>query len=161
MKVRIYLRRCLAALFAILAVLTTPGAHAQDTTAAKLFVQRVYAEFANPDTRHEAQREDKFYSAGLYRLIVADRRGHPGEVGKLDSDPICDCQDPGDPGELKIQSITFAPRTPLTLKATVIFTITTESRTVTLSLLQTPSGWRIDDISTADTPSLRMVLSRK
>jgi hypothetical protein len=149
-----------AFLVVLLTILTPALAPAQDTNTAKLFLLHVYASYADPDTRHETQREDKFYSPGLYSLIAADRRGHPGDVGKLDGDPICDCQDPGNPGELKVQSITFSALTPLKLKAIVAFTILKEPRTVIFMLIQTPTGWRIDDISTPDTPSLRTLLRR-
>jgi hypothetical protein len=132
----------------------------QGTPSARAFVQQVYADYANPDRRHQEQRQNKFYTGQLYRLIVADRTGHPGEVGNLDGDPICDCQDPGHPGQLKVQSIALSASTPASLKATVGFVIVHDPRTVTLLLLKTPSGWRIDDIATKDTPSLRALLRK-
>ena len=140
---------------------SAPLAHAQDTASARLFLQHIYADYSNPDLTHQSQRQDKFYSPQLYRLIAADRRGHPGDVGRLDGDPICDCQDPGNPGELKVQSITFSSLHPTTLKATVAFTIVKDRRTVTFSLIHTTTGWRIDDISTTETPSLRLLLRKK
>jgi hypothetical protein len=78
----------------------------------------------------------------------------------MDFDPICDCQDPGDPGDLKIQSITLTPEGPQRMKATAIFTIVKDKRVVTLHLLKTSSGWRIDDISTKEVPSLRKYFSK-
>ncbi len=148
--------RILAALSlpVLLAGSCTP-ARAQDTASAKAFVQQVYADYANPDRRHQEERQARFYTPGLDRLILADRTGHPGYVGKLDGDPICDCQDAG---ELKVQSIMFVSSGRHSLKATVAFTIVQESRTVILSLLKTPSGWRIDDIADKDMPSLRNFL---
>jgi Protein of unknown function (DUF3828) len=131
---------------------------AQGTESAKAFVQRVYADYANPDWRHQEERLKKFYTRSLLRLIAADKTGHLGEVGNLDWDPICSCQDAGDPGDLKVQSITLSPPGPFRLKAVVAFTITGGPNTVTLSLLKTPSGWRIDDISERETPSLRAYL---
>jgi hypothetical protein len=81
-------------------------------------------------------------------------------VGKLDGDPICDCQDPGNPGELKVKSIKLTATGQSKMQAEVLFTIVNESRSVTLSLLETPAGWRIDDIATKDMPSLRTLLRR-
>jgi len=131
----------------------------QDAETAKRFVQRVYADYANSDWQHQDERQEKFYTRQLLRLIVADRTAHPGEAGNLDWDPICDCQDAGDPGDLKVQSITLAETGSLSFKAVVAFMIVKEPRMVTLSLLKTRSGWRIDDVSEKDMPSLRALLN--
>jgi hypothetical protein len=152
--------RLLAAVFlpVLFPLLRPVSLRAQTAESAKAFVQQVYAAYANPDWRHQAKREEKFYTKTLLHLIVADETGHPGEIGKLDWDPICSCQDPGDPGQLKVQSITLCRTEPLRLKAVVVFKIAEEPRTVTLSLLKTSSGWRIDDIAEKETPSLRALL---
>jgi len=140
-----------------------PGspARAQDVESAKAFVQEVYADYANPDLQHQERRQAKFYTPELYRLIVADRKGHPGDVGKLDGDPICDCQDPGDPGELRVQSVKISTIELTRVKASVVFLIAKEPREATLSLRFTSSGWKIDDIETKDMPSLRVLLGGK
>ena len=147
-------------LFLLLAPNRIP-AQAPDAESARSFVQHVYQDFANPDWQHQEQRQAKFYSAQLYRLILADQKGHPGEVGKLDWDPICDCQDPGNPGELKVQSITLSGAGPDRLKADATFLIVQEPGKVTLTLLKTPTGWRIDDITAKNMPSLRALLKKK
>ena len=155
-------RKLIGALAVLLSFTSSQFASSQpqDTQSARAFVQQVYADYADPDRRHQSQRQDKFYTRALLRLVVADRTGHPGEVGNLDGDPICDCQDPGDPGQLKVRSIALAASNPASLKATVAFVIVHDPRTVTLLLLKTPSGWRIDDIATKDTPSLRALLRK-
>ncbi len=112
---------------------------AQNANSARAFVQQVYSDYANPDERHQQQRQDKFYTRQLLHTIVADRTGHPGEVGNLDWDPICACQDPGDPGDLKLQSIALSATGRRRLKAEVAFTITGQPDTVTLSLLKNTS----------------------
>jgi hypothetical protein len=131
---------------------------AQNVESARGFVQQVYGDYANRDVHHLEQRQAKFYTPKLYSLILADRSGNPGYVGNLDGDPICDCQDPGDPGQLKVESITFSASSQGRLKADVAFLIVREPRKVTLLLLKTPAGWRIDDIMTKDMPSLRVFL---
>lgn len=133
-------------------------ARAEDSASAKKFILEVYADYTNPDISHQQQRQRNFYSPQLYRLILADSTAHPGEIGNLDNDPICDCQDPGDPGDLKVRSIRFSKAGPSRIRATVDFVIVTTPRTVVLLLLETPSGWRIDDISTTGMPSLRRLL---
>lgn len=138
-----------------------PLAQAQDNKSAKDFVRQVYADYANPDWRHLEQRHASFYTPDLYHRILADRSSHPGDIGELDFDPICDCQDPGDPGELKVQSITFSTFGQAKLKAHVAFLIANDPRAVTLLLLDTRSGWRIDDITSRDMPSLRALLGKR
>lgn len=138
-----------------------PLAQAQNGKSAKNFVHKVYADYANPDWRHLEQRHASFYTSELYHLILADRSSHPGDVWKLDFDPICDCQDPGDPGELKVQSIKLSIFGQAKLKAHVAFLIANDPRAVTLLLLDTRSGWRIDDITSRDMPSLRALLEKK
>jgi hypothetical protein len=149
---------CALLLLPVSSLSQTSPSRTQVTQSAKAFVQRVYADYAEPDWRHQDQRQEKFYTRSLLRLIVADRAGHPGEVDALDWDPICACQDPGNPGQLKVQAVTLSPTRPLRLKAVVVFAIVEEPRTVTLSLLKTSSGWRIDDIAEKETPSLRALL---
>jgi Protein of unknown function (DUF3828) len=153
-------RRLVCVLFQLLLFSSSHSvpSQAQGTEPAKAFVQRVYADYSNPDWRHQEERLERFYTRSLLRLLVADETGHPGEVGNLDWDPICACQDPGDPRDLKVQSISLSATGPLRLKAVVAFTITGGPNTVTLSLLKTSSGWRIDDISERETPSLRAYL---
>jgi hypothetical protein len=152
----------LAGTFVLLVLLLMPSpAFPQDTDAARRFVQQVYADYSNPDTNHQEARQSKFYTPGLYHLILSDRKGHPGDVGNLDGDPICDCQDPGDPGDLKVKSIAISASGHSRITAIVAFAILTDPRTVKLSLLSTPSGWRIDDISTEGMPSLRRLLLPK
>jgi hypothetical protein len=131
---------------------------AQDSESAKKFVQQVYADYANPDTNHQRQRQRHFYTPQLYRLILSDETSHPGEVGKLDWDPICDCQDPGEPGELKVESISLSTAGQSRIQATVAIVIVRAPVTVVLSLFKTSAGWLIDDISTSETPSLRRLL---
>jgi Protein of unknown function (DUF3828) len=138
-----------------------PSVRSQDVESAKAFVQQVYGDYANPDSQHQERRQAKFYTPELYRLIVADRKGHPGDVGKLDGDPICDCQDPGNPGELRVQSVKISVIDPARVKASVGFVIAKEPREAVLSLRFTASGWKIDDIETKDMSSLRGMLRGK
>jgi hypothetical protein len=138
-----------------------PPARSQNVESAKAFVQQVYGDYANPDLQHQERRQAKFYTPELYRLIVADRKGHPGDVGKLDGDPICDCQDPGNPGDLRVQAVKISVMEPTRVRASVEFLIAKEPRDAVLLLRFTGSGWKIDDIETKDTPSLRRLLGAK
>lgn len=151
--------RPLLILFLALAQPISTFASVTSETASQ-FVERVFAEYGNPDQTHLADKQKNFYTPELAGLIRADRHRHPGEICNLDFDPICACQDSGDPGELKIVSIQVTPSASARAKAMVSFTIAGEPRAVTLSLVRTPAGWRIEDVSTVDMPSLRRLLPK-
>jgi hypothetical protein len=99
------------------------------------------AEVLDPDTR---------------ALMKADDKLLKGDVGDIDGDWLCDCQD--------FESITAVvavqSATPTDAKATAVFTDTMDGKpkTDTFDLVKTSAGWRIHDMGTADQPSLRKVL---
>jgi hypothetical protein len=99
------------------------------------------AEVLDPDTR---------------ALMKADDKLLKGDVGDIDGDWLCDCQD----FESITAVVTVQSATPTDAKATAVFTDTMDGKpkTDTFDLVKTPDGWRIHDMGTADQPSLRKVL---
>jgi len=102
------------------------------------------------------RRGEGIYTPTLLALIREDRRRAGGEVGNLDFDPICACQD--NEG-LHLQTLTIVSTSSSTADAiaTLRF-IGPQDPKITYHLVLTPSGWRINDISTNDIPSLRKLL---
>ena len=99
------------------------------------------------------------FSPGLAALIRLDRQNTPkGDVGALDFDPVCDCQDPDG---LKLTDLGVTQTTPQ--KATAFVTLrygsNPEQKHLQLKLLWTPAGWRIDDIASPEMASLRSLLA--
>jgi Protein of unknown function (DUF3828) len=89
-----------------------------------------------------------------------DRNSTPrGDVGNLDFDPICNCQDPAGL-QLAALAVTNADATHASGLATLKFPGEPKPRTVQFFLLRTAAGWRIDDIKTSDIPSLRKFLQQ-
>ena len=127
----IFLRRIIVVALPIL-LMSGTFSRAEDCASAKKFTLEVYANYTNPDIHHQQQRQRNFYTPQLYRLILADRTGHPGDIGNLDNDPVCDCQDLGDRGDLKVRSIRFSKTGTSRIRATVDFVIVTTPRTVVL-----------------------------
>ena len=124
---------------------------------AKTFVEGLYAAYRNHDSpSNTGSTAPRVYSPGLVALIRADQKQAGGEVGKLDGDPLCDCQDPEG---LKLLSVKIAPISAVKAKATSVFRLGGEVRTVGLRLVHTPRGWRVDDVSSPDTKSLRRLLA--
>ena len=89
-------------------------------------------------------------------LMKADEKLLTGEVGDIDGDWLCDCQD----FESITAVVTVQSATPTDAKATAVFTDTMDGKpkTDTFELAKTPAGWRIHDMGTPDQPSLRKVL---
>lgn len=137
--------------FAALAVMTAAGAAAQTTSQPKAFVRDLYEKL-----RVDSHIPLLSYSSDLARLMRVDRsRAGKGQVGKLDFDPLCSCQDPDglQVRDLKTSGSVNDPVIVVTLR----FPDTTEKR-VTLKLVRAGTTWRIKDVATAEIPSLRAFL---
>jgi len=82
-----------------------------------------------------------------------DARLAHGEVGHVDGDPICQCQDPDG---LQATVIQVSPNGSAKAKVQVSIRLRGyEARPATFSLIMTKAGWRIDDVSSPDEPSFR------
>lgn len=124
---------------------------------AKAFVEGLYAAYRNPDAPSTTgAAAPRVYSPRLLALIRADQKQAGGEVGKLDSDPLCSCQDAEG---LKSLSVKIAPVSAGAASATSVFRLSGKTLTVGLRLVRTRHGWRVDDVSSPDTPSLRRYLA--
>lgn len=120
----------------------------------KAFVTALYKTYDNPDADPLGKSARKIFSPSLLALIRADK-APDGEVGKLDYDPICGCQDADG---LKLLSVTVKPVSAASVHAISKFRIGATIRTVDLTLIRTPIGWRVDDVNPDGTGSLRSYL---
>ena len=105
------------------------------------FVHRVYAGY-----RHSGysplSHPDTLFSPMLAAAIQKDSSG--GEIGYLDGDPLCDCQDYD-----LISAIILSIRRPNAHTANVRVHVTLgpkEARDLRLNLVLARSGWRIADV---------------
>jgi hypothetical protein len=117
--------------------------------AARHFVERVYAGYRDPDFS-PLKRPERVFAPSLVAAIREEARLSRGEVGFMDADPLCDCQDPAG----MRPSVTEATQTGPAARVRVALRFGDEIRRVTLKLVRTPAGWRIADVSDADEPSL-------
>ena len=96
--------------------------------------------------------------ADTIALFKADQKLMKGEVGAIDSDWLCDCQD----FNSIVATVTVQSATPTGAKATSDFhdpqDTTDKPGHDTFDLVKTADGWRIHDMGTRDQPSLRKVL---
>ncbi|MFS2127078.1 DUF3828 domain-containing protein [Pseudomonas sp. Pseusp97] len=127
---------------------STPAA---DTASAERFLRQLYASYSpdGPGVPNSTLKEEDVYDASLIALMKADQDAADGEVGYLNGDPVCDCQDWGD---LRIQTLTFAATDDGRLKASVTLkdVVTGEGKQLDLLLHRTAQGWRVEDFVNAE-----------
>jgi hypothetical protein len=129
----------------------------QDLAGARAFVTGLYRAYdrdGQPDYLGPIRR--RVFSPGLLRLMREDDARTPkGEVGALDGDPICDCQDSGGFGGLSV-AVTAAG--PDRAKVVARFSLDGEKRVVTLDLVIIAGHWRVADTHSPGEPGLRALL---
>lgn len=142
----------------LLATTTIVGCH-RTPPAPRTLVEQVYAaEFGSSGKATIVGKDAKsYYSPSLLNLVKQDQdRAGDGYVGYLDYDPLCSCQDSDG---MSVKSIEMASQTGAKAIAKVtLHRSEPTTDTITLHLILLPQGWRIDDISTLNTPSLRKAL---
>ena len=143
------MRTGFVALAALLAI--AGAAQAQSLADARGFVAGLYNAYAHSQPNYLGRRARQIFSPRLLGLIRKDARDAHGEVGALDGDPICDCQDWGQTG---VEHLDVMPRGAGHARAAVRFRNLGRTTDLTLDLVSVGGRWRIDDIHTTDTPSL-------
>jgi hypothetical protein len=146
----------------------TSGAAADsaDAASAKAFVEGLYAHYkASSSTGTTWAPMDanvkEVFDPDTVALLAADVKALKGELGEIDGDWICDCQDWGS----LAATVTVTSASSTGAKAVAVFHDTqikgdTPKRD-SFDLVMTPAGWRIHDMGTADQPSLRGVLTKE
>ncbi len=119
--------------------------------APRTFVERLYASY-----RHENyspfDHAERVFAPRLNAAIKEDSRLAHGEVGFLDGDPICSCQDTGGMHS-KVVSVNSAGAS-ATAHVLLKWQGEKNARDVKLKLIRTAAGWRVADVGTSDEPSL-------
>ena len=134
-----------------------PPAGAQSLGDARAFVAGLYRAYGRtPKVDYLGPRARNVFSPRLLGLIRRDERNAHGEVGALDGDPICDCQD-ADGVRLTGLDVDAAGPGRATVRTSVRFA-GGERRTMTLDLVSVRGRWRVDDVHSKDTPSLVRLL---
>jgi hypothetical protein len=116
----------------------------------RAFLERTYASYRNPSF-NPFEHLDRYFAPRLIAAIREDSRLARDEVGFVDGDPICQCQDP-DGVHAKVTRVTPHGTSKASAEVVVDFTDST-ARRVRFSLLRTAAGWRIADVSSGEEPS--------
>ncbi len=128
-------------------------AESREPESAAAFLRRIYAPYVAGDTTADptGKAAPTIFDARLTALIRKDQTQSQGEIGVLDQNPICDCQDFD---RIKLRSITFLHRNAIRATANVRFTNLHTTSVLKYTLTKSKRGWRVTDIATKDMPSL-------
>jgi hypothetical protein len=128
-------------------------AQGQSLSDANAFVRGLYRAYQHGDgPDYLGPQGRRVFSPRLLGLIERDQRLTPrGDVPALDGDPLCDCQDPGGFGGLRVEVSGAGPGR---AEARVRFRLDSEPRSLRLDLVSVHGAWRVDDVHSKDTPSL-------
>jgi len=139
----------------MLAGLAFAAAAAEPVQTPRAYVEQLYASYGKTNF-NPLTHPTHYFASRLAAAIGEDSRLARGEVGYLDGDPICQCQDPAGL-RATIGPVTERRRGEAIVRVSIAFS-GTKPRPATLTLIWTKWGWRIADISTPDEPSLRKAL---
>ena len=117
----------------------------------RAFLERVYASYRDHDFS-PFEHAERFFAPKLKAAIDEDSRLAHGEVGYLDGDPICQCQD-SDGLKSKVLRIRLQGADKALAEVLLDYPDSTATH-VKFSLVKTKAGWRIADVSSGDEPSL-------
>ena len=145
------------------AVLVINGCARSTDTApdAKAFLVELYDHYngATHDFSPLLDKAPAYFDSGLIALMQENERVTPqGDVGAMDFDPVCACQDYG-----KLTAgIHVLSASDKAAKAAVVLHDDGPSPgpdvSLSYDLVRVGKGWRIHDIGTNDVPSLRQLL---
>jgi hypothetical protein len=136
-------------------------AGAADAAAAKAFLEGLYAHYqTSKDNTFQMFDADvaEVFDADMVKLLAEDTKSLKGELGEIDGDWLCECQDFA---SLRA-TIAVQSASPTQARATADFSDVgmpgEGARHNAFELVKTAAGWRIHDIQETGQPSLRRTL---
>ena len=145
-----------AAIAAVVVLAMPAVAGAPDAASAKAFIQKLYSHYPHKDGTPYFEPTGKdaatVFDAPMIAAFKEDARLAKGEVGYVDGDPICQCQDDGGI-KPKIVSVTMKGA-----NADAVVDLQFEGgdgkpNLLTLHLVPVNGLWRVHDLSTKDQKS--------
>jgi len=116
----------------------------------KAYMERLYASYRDASF-NPLTHPSLYFTPRLVAALKEDARLAKGEVGYVDGDPICQCQDPDG---LQASVTGVSQKGPDQAEVRVSIGLTGyDARPATFSLIMTHKGWRIADVSSPDEPS--------
>jgi len=136
----------------------TRAASPSDLAGARAFLERLYAHYPQPANSAEfdptGRDASEVFDPAMVGLFRRNARLTPkGDEGDLDYDPICGCQD-----DASMRPLVGLVRLVGSSRATAFVSLRPPRNAadrLVLDLARDGEGWRIHDIHSKDTPSLR------
>ncbi|MGH8053533.1 MAG: DUF3828 domain-containing protein [Stenotrophomonas sp.] len=129
-----------------------------DTTSARTFLSHVYASYHPDAPLHAMLPDEQVYAPALLAAMEANRKAYDGEVGYLDSDPLCQCQDTAQ--DLRALDFEITPLGAGRLRAAATLADVDNPLALDLTLSRHGDQWRVADIASPRAPSLLQALER-
>ncbi|WP_029415192.1 DUF3828 domain-containing protein [Brevundimonas bacteroides] len=122
------------------------------------FARAIYGMYATggPQGEPPAPGQDPIYSRTLNALIGNDFRAAGGEVGTIDYDIFCQCQDQEG---FAVNSMAAAQSDENTAAVSVVFTNMGEQKTAILNLVREGGNWKVDDVEMGMNESVKDILT--
>jgi hypothetical protein len=114
-------------------------------------MQRLYSNYRH-SSYSQFTHPERVFAPKLLAAINEDSKLARGEVGYLDGDPVCQCQDTSGMRP-SVTGVTQQGADKATVRVSIGWQ-GEKARLATFKLVRTPSGWRIADVSSTDEPSL-------
>jgi hypothetical protein len=140
----------------LLGCLAAGTAQAQDIKAAESFLKGIYANYKAKGAGVDltGPKAETVVTPDFANLLRLDQQAVNGEVGVIEADPICSCQD----FDIRAVTLSIQPDGSGRAKATAGFKNLGHSTQISFDLATIGGQWRIDDIHDKDIPSLRKAL---
>ena len=145
----------IGAAFLVFLLVAGPAA-AQDAKSAEAFLRKIYSHYKakGPGVELTGPKAETILDPTLVALLRADEQAMHGEVGVIEADPICDCQD----FDIRSVQISVEPDGAGRAKATASFKNLGSATKVSFDLATFMGQWRITNIHLANMPDLRKTL---
>jgi hypothetical protein len=149
--------RLTMALLVSLAIASPAVSAPAEPAGARAFIERVYAGYPRNTPRSE-RAYYALFDRELRALIVKSDHYAEGDVGPLDGDPICDCQDDSGFSHCLV-GLTGNAHAAVARVRNIFAPPELRNELVTYRLVLQDGRWRISDIATPDRPSLKRWLA--
>ncbi|HEY1987452.1 MAG TPA: DUF3828 domain-containing protein [Terracidiphilus sp.] len=154
----------LLSIFVLASSLSIPAAPAQDSTSARTFLEAVYRHYGHGGKGIDltGPKADRFFDPTLIALARRDEKAARPDIGALDGDVLCSCQDWEGVWDLKIAiqrqgenridaAVSFALREPNGRT-------TQDFRALEITLAANQGQWRIYDVLDKSDPKAPFAL---
>ncbi len=142
----------------ILLAAAAAAAPGQPADTPKRFMEHLYANYRNANY-NPFDHPSRVFAPRLIAAMNEDSKLAHGEVGYVDGDPVCQCQDPSGM-HATVGGVKQQGRDKASVQVSIAWDSGDKPRPTRFSLIRTRAGWRIADVSSADEPSFLAAIEK-